>query len=133
VVQVNPESWFWVTTLWSFAPAVAGVGLVAGGLAGLCFGAPALGAAWGACVLTGFAGTVGAMVEVVPLFQRGFGPRPGDLLAYLASVTMPTGAVALGTALAVGTPLAAVGGVLGALVPMVAYPTLVWLVRRGYD
>ncbi|MEB3330427.1 MAG: hypothetical protein VKQ33_14475 [Candidatus Sericytochromatia bacterium] len=117
--HVEQEAWYWVRLLRFVAPATAGLGLVVGGAIGLAAGAPALGAAWGAAVLTGVPGVTLAVDRLRHtaghlLRGEGLGPRPGEDLRFVGGVLLPTGAVALGTALAVGTGLAAFGGLLGA-------------------
>lgn len=115
VAHTAPEAWFWVRALRDFAPVTAGAGLLVGGLIGLVAGAPALGAAWGACILTGIPGVALAAERIRHslghlLRGDGLGPRPWEGVVFVASVLMPTAAVALGTAMAVGTAGAAFGG-----------------------
>jgi hypothetical protein len=117
--HIDQEAWYWIRVLRDFAPVTAGVGLAAGALVGLAFGAPALGAAWGACLLTGVPGVAIAVAHAGHLVGHilrgeGLGPRPWDGLRFVGGVLLPTAAVALGTALAVGTSAAAFGGLLGA-------------------
>jgi len=120
VAAVHPEDWFWVSALHEFAPVIAGVGLAAGAIVGLAVGTPALGAAWGASLATGILGVSVALGKVVVPTLRsvlrgdGLGPRPLEDLAFLGQVLLPTAAVAVGSALAVGTGALAFGGLLGA-------------------
>lgn len=120
-VAIAPEDWFWVQALREFAPVTAAVGMGAGVLIGLAAGTPALGAAWGACIVTGIPGVAIATERyVVPTVQRllrgeGLGQTPLSDLSFAGGVLLPTAAVALGSALAVGTSALAFGGLLGAL------------------
>jgi hypothetical protein len=131
----NGDGWAWMAALWTFTPPLAGVGFAMGGLAGLGLGSAALGAAWGACIGTGVVGVVLTLQGfVLPFFQdlrRGKPIRPidrGDLVA-VGGLLLPTAVVAAGTALAVGTPLAAFGGILGSLVPVALAQVLAKLNR----
>lgn len=129
------DGWAWIAALWTFTPPLAGIGFALGGLAGLGLGSAALGAAWGACIGTGVVGVALTLQGfVLPFFQdllRGEPLRPigrGDLVA-VAGLLLPTAVVSAGTALAVGTPLAAFGGVLGSLVPVALAHLLVKFAR----
>ncbi|MEB3284369.1 MAG: hypothetical protein VKN33_03680 [Candidatus Sericytochromatia bacterium] len=118
---LEPELWFWVQGLREFAPLTAAIGMGAGVLIGLAAGTPALGAAWGACIVTGIPGIAIALGTYgVPLVRSllrgdGLGRTPLRDLSFAGGVLLPTAAVAVGSALAVGTNALAFGGLLGAI------------------
>jgi hypothetical protein len=103
-----------------YAPAISLSGAALGGLVGLAFGAPVVGAVWGASILTALPAAVivaGFTADQLDHLRRGDGrgTRVGEALRFLGGICLPTAVVAAGALLgAMTAPGVALAAALGA-------------------